>query len=264
MIRQKAFTLIELPAMRKGFTLIELLVVVTLIIALLALLLPSLTGAVNAAESATCQAHMHQLVLAYNNYASDHFGIIVKATTKDNDESWVGEGAGPEPIKSGRLWPYASHLDIYQCPADPQGLDRSFTIPCVLWGDGWSQDVRGGTQQLADITNPSAQIVFLGESDTAADPPWNRNAWKQQPNINWLWIDRPGLLHGGNTADTFAFLDGHTEKRNWVDEQTIGIGGYTAPGVVFTPNNPDWQWVISRFRQIKSNGVVPYRPPFYD
>jgi len=69
---RRGLTLIELPAMRKGFTLIELLVVVTIIIALLAILLPSMSRAVEVAHRAVCGSQLHQWQASHLAFAADH------------------------------------------------------------------------------------------------------------------------------------------------------------------------------------------------
>jgi prepilin-type N-terminal cleavage/methylation domain-containing protein/prepilin-type processing-associated H-X9-DG protein len=55
----------------RGFTLIELLVVVTIIALLLAILLPSLSGARRVAKTAACAANLRQITLAMNEYATE-------------------------------------------------------------------------------------------------------------------------------------------------------------------------------------------------
>jgi prepilin-type processing-associated H-X9-DG protein/prepilin-type N-terminal cleavage/methylation domain-containing protein len=58
---------------RSGFTLIEMLVVVGIIVTLLALALPAITSARNAAASAGCMSNLRQLGLAVTQYR-DQFG----------------------------------------------------------------------------------------------------------------------------------------------------------------------------------------------
>jgi len=64
-----------MPHNRKSaFTLIELLVVVTIIVALLAILLPSLSRAVRTAQIAACSSNVKQQHTAIIGHATDHFG----------------------------------------------------------------------------------------------------------------------------------------------------------------------------------------------
>ena len=59
-----------------AFSLIELLVVVSIISLLVALLLPSLGAARQAAQRAACQSQLRQLSLAALSYAADHRDVL--------------------------------------------------------------------------------------------------------------------------------------------------------------------------------------------
>src|SRR4051812_33250513 len=58
-------------ARRSAFTLIELLVVVTIIVLMLAMLLPSLGRSVELAQIAVCRSNFHQLGTGMGNYIAD-------------------------------------------------------------------------------------------------------------------------------------------------------------------------------------------------
>lgn len=59
---------------QRGFTLIELLVVISIIALLVAMLMPALGQARNAARTVNCASNLHNWGIALNTYAHDHFG----------------------------------------------------------------------------------------------------------------------------------------------------------------------------------------------
>lgn len=63
-----------LAAGKRAFTLIELLVVIAIIAILAALLLPALSRAKNAADSAVCKNNLHQIGVALSLYIDDYGG----------------------------------------------------------------------------------------------------------------------------------------------------------------------------------------------
>ena len=76
-------------APRNAFTLIELLVVVAIIVALLAILLPSLNRAVASAESAVCTSNLRQWSTISNSYLADSFGAYWVDNGHDVDSVWM-------------------------------------------------------------------------------------------------------------------------------------------------------------------------------
>ena len=65
-----------MPANRPAFTLIELLVVISVIAVLLALLLPALDLAREAAQIAACASNEHQIVVGVHAWGSDNDGRV--------------------------------------------------------------------------------------------------------------------------------------------------------------------------------------------
>jgi prepilin-type N-terminal cleavage/methylation domain-containing protein len=129
---------------REGFTLIELLVVIAIIGVLIALLLPAVQNAREAARRAQCVNNLKQFGIALHNY-HDTQGCLPHS----RGLSTPGPGYPPTATFSGyaRLLPYLEQVQVFQtinfdllpaalenrtsqaiavsvfiCPTDPQGL----------------------------------------------------------------------------------------------------------------------------------------------
>src|SRR5690606_32032297 len=82
------------PKPRPGFTLIELLVVISIIALLIAMLLPALGQARDAAVAVNCLARQRQVGLGLTMYAEDHQGWMPKprdwdlSTTTGTEAMW--------------------------------------------------------------------------------------------------------------------------------------------------------------------------------
>jgi prepilin-type N-terminal cleavage/methylation domain-containing protein len=121
MQRRRAFTLVELPALRASkraaFTLVELLVVIGIIAVLISLLLPALGKAQRHARQVVCMSNERQLIQAVIMYAGDWKGVFPG-----------GPGymiKPPGPTGTNQYEPRLASWDTeaqnpYSCNADPQ------------------------------------------------------------------------------------------------------------------------------------------------
>ena len=64
------------PTVGRGFTLVELLVVVGIIALLIAMLLPTLTGARRSAQQLQCEAKMREILAMAENHSLTHHGFL--------------------------------------------------------------------------------------------------------------------------------------------------------------------------------------------
>ncbi len=76
---------------RGGFTLIEMLVVIAIIGVLIALLLPAVSAAREAARGATCKTNLRQFGIGFNVYADNHRDFYCSGAA-----DWVRDGAFTE------------------------------------------------------------------------------------------------------------------------------------------------------------------------
>lgn len=109
-----------------GFTLVELLVVIAIIGILIALLLPAVQAAREAARRSQCTNNLKQLALAVHNYA-DTFNAIPPKKAGTTGTGCVKQCNGNYGSGWMRLLPFYEQQALYEMWASPQ------TLPSGTW-----------------------------------------------------------------------------------------------------------------------------------
>ena len=148
---------------RKGFTLIELLVVISVVVLLMALLLPALQRTRNQARVVVCQAHLKQWGTVLALYAEDNEGWIPSERGLGNlmwffRDSWLPEGDPNRPPVYHDL----NTKGIACCPMTVKvrpDTGSGFSLGVITWHLG-TITVRNGTTFGAwEIVSPPPRFT---------------------------------------------------------------------------------------------------------
>lgn len=257
---------------RQAFTLIELLVVVAIIALLLAILLPTLSGAREQAKQTYCLTNQKTLAMALVQYGSDNRDALVNSYTNSKN-CWVDwpqlpngtylsdaqmasqtdTSAEQRGISKGLLYKYAVRVEVYHCPCDrrnvaprPENGDlayRTYSLTNFLNGSQSDETYIGGTkiaQRFTQIRRPAESFACIEESDPRG---LNMNSWLMMLSVQ-EWIDPLTVWH--QNRGTIGFCDGHAIAHKWQDARTI----QTAIDQKFdtdATNNIDWDYLQLRW-----------------
>jgi len=206
---------------RNAFTLVELLVVVAIIVALLAILLPSMNRAIAIAQSVQCQSQERQIMLGCMTYSSDHMGALPEPNyDAGNGSAWKGAGwlyrvpisADIKKVETGSLWPLLNSHEIYRCPTHEKPWGNGGRTAEVLTSYVMNGSVRSYSEtQLGNETYRISayladDIMFWEQDDDDASRSWY---WNDGSNMPWTGeTARHDFGSGGGNVVT---IDGAVE-----------------------------------------------------
>ncbi len=176
-----------------GFTLIELLLVIAIIAILAALLMPALAAAQARGKRTVCLNNLKQSALAVQMYTADHDGKLAQnyPLSPAGSNCWVlgdmtvsKDATNKTLIRQGKLFPYASQVTLYRCPADPSRTGGEPRVRSYAM-NGWI-----GSRYMETYPRTRGFRTFVRDSELSAAGPatiWVIND-EHETSINDAWF----------------------------------------------------------------------------
>jgi prepilin-type N-terminal cleavage/methylation domain-containing protein len=273
---------------RQGFTLVELLVVIAIIGILVALLLPAIQAAREAARRSECSNNLKQLGLAMQNYEDTfkrypHHGLYLNAGTgsqhSNNPYSWSNASKGSMLVK---LLPFVEESALYDL--------FDFEQTATAWNPGNLEDTRvTGIVGSGDRVRDTVLVdSYACPSRAHPDDVGHSHISNYAPSMGaqrmlWTPNDPCSSQYPGNLFGTGGATHGNTNDQNQISgvvsrglwaarfrDITDGTSNVICMGEIL-PNYSDHQrngwlhfnslWAQTtsplNYREVNANGMPP-------
>lgn len=276
------------PIHQRGFTLVELLVVIAIIGVLVALLLPAVQSAREAARRSQCSNNLKQIGLAYQNHLNTHqifptggwgphwVGDPLRGFDKNQPSGWVfnilpfmeetalhglpddGDAANITPRQRAQAAiMIQTPISAMNCPSRRPPVKFKYDLP-----GGWDTYDAERTDEVA--RSDYASNAGGNEANNGGGYPTNYQAAE---TFNW---PDDGHLHTGisfyrSEVRIAEVLDG-TSKTYAVGEKYLHPPSYTN-GKDGADNHSMYQgsdWDVVRWAGVRGTSGVSYYPPIRD
>ncbi|UUO09184.1 DUF1559 domain-containing protein [Blastopirellula sp. J2-11] len=172
---------------RQGFTLVELLVVIAIIGVLIALLLPAVQQAREAARRMSCTNNLKQLGLALHNYHDTHLTFPSGGITPVSGDPSVNCGSGSGNAADSRA-PWSVLLLPFM---EDSALHDAFDFGARFYSSANASTAAGFTSG-----NPNLQWTPNTKYECPSDP----NSSSGLPNCNYYGVSGGGSVSSGSAG----------------------------------------------------------------
>ncbi|MBX6316381.1 MAG: DUF1559 domain-containing protein [Isosphaeraceae bacterium] len=199
----------EEPNRRPGFTLIELLVVIAIIGVLIALLLPAVQSAREAARRAQCTNNLKQLGIALHNY-HDAFGSFPASIWRTQDSSsWPGARPTRPQFHSwiAMVLPHLEQVPVYNA--------INFSLPI-------NGTVPGAPANYGTMANHTALMTPIAVLMCPSDPSPTFSTYpRTDSGVGWDFVNNRALNSGPKLNYFANFGDNHPDDPTYWPFQSL-------------------------------------------